>query len=411
MMRKRKIVLILLVLSIVILPISVNAETITYGNVLDELAKAKKELEKNNQSLGNTQNQIQQDNKTIQNLKKEIEEMKEENTKLQQEIAQANIDILEKKQQTKDIIVYLQMSQGENIYLEYVFGSDSITDMVYRLSIVEQITEYNDKMIKELEDLIKINENRKVELAEKEKKSEEKIESLNNEIAKLNKTVSNLNSLTPSLKDEVEAKESLVAYYKSQGCSNRSDIIGIDCAKTSTNAIFSRPIRNGYVTSFTGYRWICLPNCEWKFHKGIDLGSATGKNTPIYSIGNGVITKVWRDYYGARMVTIKYQDINGQYYTANYAHLSRYASGIYEGMPAKAVNSNTIIGYMGDSGNVTGVHLHLEVYPCRLWEDSACSSWSKYEQFAKSQFDSGKYKGAESVINFPSRTYQTWYSR
>lgn len=410
MMKRRKILTILIMITVLtfLFPIYVSAETLTYGNVLDELEKAKKELEKNNQSLGNTQDQIYKDNETIKKLKNEIEEMKKENTKLQEEIAQASIDIEEKKKQTKDIIVYLQMSQGENIYLEYVFGSDSITDMVYRLSIVEQITEYNNKMITELEDLITLNESRKVELLEKEKKSQEKIENLTNEIAKLNKTVSNLNSLTPSLKDEVEAKESLVSYYKSQGCSKRSDIIGVDCARTGGNAIFSRPIRTGYVTSFTGYRWIFG---KYSFHKGIDIGSATGKNTPIYSIGNGVITKVWTDYYGAKMVTIQYKDLRGQYYTANYAHLSRYAPGIYVGMPATNVDVNTLIGYMGDTGNVTGVHLHLEVYPCRLWSPGECSTWSKYEQFAKNKFDSGTYKGSESVINFPSRIYQTWYNR
>lgn len=394
------------------LPINVNAESQTYGNILDDLAKAKKELEKNNQSLGNTQNQIQQDNTTIKNLKAEIETMKEENTKLQQEIAQANIDIESKKEQTKDLIVYLQMSQGENVYLEYVFGGDSITDLVYRLSVVEQITEYNDKTIKELEALITKNESRKVELAEREKQSEEKIENLNSEIAKLNKTVSSLNSLTPSLKDEVEAKEKLVAYYKSQGCNNRSDVIGVDCAKTTANAVFSRPVQNGYVTSFTGYRWLCLSGkCEWKFHKGIDIGSKTGKNTPLYSIGNGVVTTIWTDNakpVGAKCINIQYMDTKGTYYTAVYCHLSRYANGIKEGMK---VTPNTIIGYMGDTGNVTGVHLHLEVYPCRLWEAGQCSSWSKYENFTKSLFDSGRYKGSESVISFPSRTYQTWYTK
>ena len=46
--------------------------------------------------------------------------MKEENTKIQQEIAQANLDIETKEEETKNLMVYLQMSQGENIYLEYV---------------------------------------------------------------------------------------------------------------------------------------------------------------------------------------------------------------------------------------------------------------------------------------------------
>ena len=64
----------------------------------------------------------------------------------------------------------------------------------------------------------------------------------------------------------------------------------MDCATTSTNAYFSRPITKGYVTSFVGYRW-------GKLHRGIDIGSPTGKNTPLYSIGNGVITKIWKDAY------------------------------------------------------------------------------------------------------------------
>jgi len=292
------------------------------------------------------------------------------------------------------------MSQGENLYLEYVFGGDSITDLVYRLSVVEQITEHNDLIIKELEELIVANENRKVVLANKQDEYEKKMETLNNEISKLNSSISKLGGLSPGLEQEVEAKKQLVSYYKSQGCSKRSDVIGRDCAVTSVNATFSRPIKKGYVTSFTGYRWGTL-------HKGIDLGSSLGRNTPLYSIGNGVIKDIWKDNYGALCVTVQYKDIKGKYYTAVYAHLSRYASGIYEG---KKVDSNTILGYMGDTGYAFGVHLHLEVWPCRLYEDSNCRTWSKYVSFAKRQFDNG-FKGAESVINFPNRTYQTWYNK
>ena len=74
------------------------------------------------------------------------------------------------------------------------------------------------------------------------------------------------------------------------------------------------------------------------------------------------------------------------------------------------VNSNTVLGYMGDTGKAYGVHLHLEVWPCRIYEDSNCRTWSKYTKFAESKFNAG-IKGAESVINFPSKTYSTWYSK
>lgn len=405
-----KILLIILTISLSI-PINVNAKQQTYGDILDDLSAAQKQLDKNNQSINNTQDQIEDDNDTIKKLKSEIEKMKEENTKIQQEIAQANVDIEEMKEQTQDLIAYLQMSQGENVYLEYVFGSDSITDMIYRLSIVEQITEYNDNTVKKLENLISANEKKKVELAENEEKAEQKIENLNSEISKLNKTVSNLDSLTPSLKEEVKAKKELVDYYKSQGCSKRSDVIGVDCAVTTANKIFSRPVKNGYVTSFTGYRRLCVKGkCSYSLHRGIDIGSRTGKNTPLYSIGYGVVTAIWQDSarpVPANNINIQYMDSKGTYYTAIYSHLSRYASNIKVGTK---VTPDTIIGYMGATGNVTGVHLHLEVYPCKLWDAGQCSTWDKYVSFAKKKFESG-YKGSESVINFPSRTYTTWYTK
>lgn len=401
MMKKlfSKFLLLLIIISI-ILPSTVNAADLTYGQVLDDLTNAKKELNKNNQLISDKNNQIIQNNSTIKNLKSEVEKMGAEAVELQQQIADANTEIDQKKEQTKNLIVYLQMSQGSNVYLDYVLGGDSITDLVYRLSVVEQITEYNDNMVKELEDLISNNEKRKVELANKQKEYENKMTTLNNEVNKLTNSIAKLGDLSPSLEQQVKEKEKLVNYYKSQGCKNRSDVIGRDCAVTSSNATFSRPIKTGYVTSFIGYRW-------GSFHRGTDIGSSLGRNTPLYSIGNGTITSIWQDSSGAKCINIQYRTLDGKYYTAIYGHLSRYASNIYEGMQ---VNSNTILGYMGDSGYAFGVHLHLEVWPCRLYGDSNCSTWNKYTSFAERKFREG-FKGAESVISFPNRTYQTWYNK
>lgn len=380
-------------------PSVVNAEQMRFGQVLDDLEKAQAELNANNQSINNKKNQVNNDNATIRSLKSEIEKMAEETNQLQQEILESNQKIEEKKKQTKSTISYLQMSQGENAYLEYVFGTDSITDLVYRVAVVEQITEYNEKVIKDLQDLITKNEEKKVELANKEKSYQNKIEQLNNEINNLNNSIYSLGNLSPGLEEEVRSKQEIVNYYKQQGCKNREDIIGVDCANTTTNAFFTRPMKVGYVTSFVGYRWGSL-------HRGLDMGSSTGKNTPLYSIGNGVITSIWQDPSGAKCVNIEYKATNGKYYTAIYAHLSRYGN-IYKGMK---VDSNTLIGYMGNTGYAFGVHLHLEVWPCRLYVDSQCSTWNKYVSFAAQQYNNG-FKGAESVISFPNKTYQTWYTK
>ena len=66
---------------------------------------------------------------------------------------------------------------------------------------------------------------------------------------------------------------------------------------------------------------------------------------------------------------------------------------------------------MGDTGYAFGVHLHLELWPCRLYVDNNCRSWDKYTSYVKQLYDSGKSKGAETYIGFPSKTYQYWYSR
>lgn len=384
---------------IMVIPVSVFAEEVTFGQFQDDLAKAEQELKANNQSINNSQNQINADNATIKKLKSEIEAMGVETNELQQQIAESNISIAERKQQTKDVVSYYQMSQGENVYLEYVFGGDSITDLVYRLSIVEQITEYNEKVMKDLENLIQANEQRKIELANKEKECESKINSLNAEIGKLTNSVSKLGELSPGLEQEVKTKRELVESYKKQGCKNRSDVIGRDCAVSSSNGQFSRPIKTGYITSFIGYRWGSL-------HRGLDMGSSLGRNTPLYSVGYGRITSIWRDGNGANNVNVEYRGRDGKYYTAIYAHLSRYGN-IYKNME---VTPNTILGYMGDTGFVTGVHLHLELWPCRLYVDKECKTWNKYVDFVRKQYNQG-FKGAESVINFPNKTYQTWYTK
>ena len=125
----KKLVSIVLILYLV-LPINVKAAQITtFGQVLDDLTKAENELKQNQQSINNNKNQLNSDNAKINSLYDEIKQMDEEAKRLENEIEDSNKEIEEKQEQTKDIAVYLQMSGGENTYLEYVFGSETITDL------------------------------------------------------------------------------------------------------------------------------------------------------------------------------------------------------------------------------------------------------------------------------------------
>ena len=74
--------------------------------------------------------------------------------------------IKEKGKETDEMLKFLQLSSGENVYLEYLFEADSYTDLIYRYAVVKQLTNYNSSLIDELEQLIK-----DLELKEKVKKS------------------------------------------------------------------------------------------------------------------------------------------------------------------------------------------------------------------------------------------------
>ena len=160
---------------------------------------------------------------------------------------------------------------------------------------------------------------------------------------------------------------------------------------------FYNPTNNGYISGGMGNR-------SDGFHYGYDITSPLGKNEIIYPIAEGVITGIFNDGAGANIVTIGH-NIGGKAYSSMYVHLSDYAKGIYVG---EAVTTNTPLGNMGMTGNATGVHLHLEVADCLLFnkEDNNCSSISKYYNYLKRRYNEG-FTGAGTVLNLP----KSWNSR
>ena len=105
-----------------------------------------------------------------------------------------------------------------------------------------------------------------------------------------------------------------------------------------------------YISSFFGYRPDPIYKVE-KFHSGIDFSAALG--TEAYATGDGVVADVERNEWGyGNMVIIDH----GYGYMTRYAHLQKAA--VRKGQKVKRGQK---IGYIGDSGKTTGVHLHYEV--------------------------------------------------
>ena len=93
------------------------------------------------------------------------------------------------------------------------------------------------------------------------------------------------------------------------------------------------------------------PRSGGRRHQGVDMLAPTG--TPLQAVFGGSVTHNSNTLGGITLVL--YGDNGHRYY---YAHLSA-----YEGVPGR-VEAGQIIGYIGDSGNATGVpHLHFELRP------------------------------------------------
>lgn len=395
----RKIVCFLLILAIfIIIPNNVYAATL--GDYESKLQQLKDEAAANQAAINKTQAEINAANQEIENIKTEMKNLANEVARIKQEIIEYNEEIKEKSLQTKEIFEYFQMSSGENVYLEYAFGAETITDLIYRMAIVEQMTEYNNQVTKELEEMIEKNNQREkeieqinIELASKQKNLEAKIVSLGN-------AKSTLMDGGTTIQNQVKSFQEQVNYYRGLGCKSHH-VIGVDCANNGSAGVFRRPVTNGYITSEFGGRW-------GSFHRGLDISNGDPYNTKIYPVANGTVVDKYYDSYGALCVAIEHYDaVNNKYYTSLYAHLNSWAPGLHIG---QYVTSDTYIGYMGNTGYSFGAHLHLEINQCRWYVDYSCRNWSAHVNHLTYLANNG-YKGPRQLINFPSGTYNPWYTR
>ncbi len=121
--------------------------------------------------------------------------------------------------------------------------------------------------------------------------------------------------------------------------------------KITKDLPFGSPVRGPYfITSTFGLR-IHPVFKVLDVHTGIDLANEFG--TPIISTAPGTVEKVLYSGIGyGNHIIIRHK----MGYSTLYAHLR---SAVV--IPGDQVKKNQIIGYMGNSGTVTGVHIHYEI--------------------------------------------------
>ena len=137
-------------------------------------------------------------------------------------------------------------------------------------------------------------------------------------------------------------QDSVISFFDEQGNSLR---------KTFLKA----PLRFNRISSGFSYSRLHPILKIRRPHTGIDYAAPIG--TPVYSIGDGIVTQKKFTKQGGRQIKIKHNSI----YVTAYLHLNGYAKGIKLGSHVK---QGQLIGYVGKTGLATGPHLDF-----RFWKN------------------------------------------
>ena len=146
---------------------------------------------------------------------------------------------------------------------------------------------------------------------------------------------------------KLSGQDNSLYFFNKEGSEGHYDKNG----KSVKKALMKTPINGARLSSPFGMRKHPIDGYN-KMHRGTDFAAPMG--TPIMASGDGIIKKAGWCGGGGNCVKIKH---NSTYQTV-YAHMSKFARGIKEGVRVK---QGQTIGYVGSTGKSTGPHLHYEV--------------------------------------------------
>lgn len=141
-----------------------------------------------------------------------------------------------------------------------------------------------------------------------------------------------------------------------------------------------------------------LTNVRKKFsktHKGIDFGfdsKVLGKNQPIYAAEDGEVIYNRYQVTGGYVIHIRHD--NG--YVTEYGHLKKNSQLVKEGQKVKKGQQ---IASMGNTGLVTGYHLHLGLYKGTKINYNKKSNFVDPTPFL-CMYDNQQYRSNSLIKNF-----------
>ncbi len=372
-MKKIKL-LIILIMTIVLVPFNVDAKTL--GDLKKENDKLQSQYKAANQKKKQNETDISNTKNRIESIYSEISEAQTEITNINTDIEKLNEEIDKKSDQVKELMKFMQVSEGESVYLEYIFKAESITDFIYRLSVTEQLTSYNNKLISDMNAMIEENKKNITKLHQQEADLKDLQDELRGKLVTLQEEKEAISEEEATLEEDLEYQRKIIDYFIKSGCKENEDISTCARNQLPVGTRFWRPLQSGLM--YSTWRSDRMRDGSCRTHAGVDIAADYG--TPIYAISDGkvVLAENSGDGYGNKVVI--YHNINGSDYSSLYGHMSSIAV-----KTGDIVTKDTVIGYVGSTGHSYGNHLHLNV----CVGHQGCGYWATTS-------DPGAY------INFPA---------
>ena len=379
--------------------VKVEAASSTLKDYKNQLAKLESQKEENNRLTKENQNAIDAKRNAIVRANQTIvdNEKKVESSKTLVSESQENIKI--KSEELKDIINILQYSKinSDEAYLDYVFDSSTISELMERQAIIDQVIEYTQQQLDDLDSLIKKNEKLQVKLADDNVNLTNSISDYEKQVEELEAYIEKLASIGLDKDEEIKAQKNQIKLFEEAGCKDNDKIDDCYYNKGGSSAYFSRPLNSGRVTQRWGNNG----------HKGIDLGG-NAKGTSIYAPANGTVVHIAKKQScGGNELFIHY-NVAGKTYTTLMAHLTdikvKVGQKVTKGQVVATVGGDKSTFYYDKC--TTGAHLHYVVaYGYYLGGGSTgYQSWSTFK--TKSNATS-----VQKITNLKNEKGWTWKSR
>ena len=347
--------------------------------IKQDLASANNDLSASKRRKQLLEDQIDNARQQITLLDKQLAAVQTSINKKNKEIKQTEKEIKETESTIKDIRLRLGNrlraieKTGNTSFLQRLLNTDSYTDYLLKSKVADCFAEQDSAAMDDLNGTLKDLEKKKAKL-QKQKKD---IESEKSELQRLQKESNNkrkeLQTLHNAVQSEIRKLQSDVSGYNDDLKETQKKIEQADRAiealikNTASVGRYNAKMMHWPVptvraiSSHYGPRWGTM-------HRGLDIANGS---VPIYgqnivAAADGVVIAVnssswygsgWSYGYGYCVIIDHGVDSQGRTIHTMYAH----CSAMYARVGQKVTGGKTVIAKAGNSGQVTGPHLHFEV--------------------------------------------------